>query len=67
MRAETKITVDYIGEAIEDPRIPVTYALLDLLGANVPEDDLKAFVDALVPLELDEEEALEPETEELEH
>lgn len=62
MKAESKL-VEY-AEAVEDPRLPITYALVDHLGPDVPEADLEAMVDAILPLEMSEEEAMEPEMEE---
>lgn len=58
MRAETRV-VEY-AEAADDARLPIGYALVDLLGANVPEQDLHAMVEAILPLELREESELEP-------
>lgn len=61
MRAEQKV-VEY-AEGAGDPRLPITYALVDLLGADVPEAQLQAMVDAMVPLEMREEAELVPELE----
>lgn len=62
MKAETKL-VEY-AEGVEDPRLPITYALVDLLGADVPEAQLESMVDAILPLEMREEQDMEPELEE---
>lgn len=62
MKAETRL-VEY-AEAVEDPRLPISYALVDLLGPDVPESQLESMVDAMLPLEMREEAAMEPELEE---
>lgn len=61
MKAETKL-VEY-AEGVEDPRLPITYALVDVLGPDVPEAQLEAMVDAMLPLEMSEEDAMEPDLE----
>jgi hypothetical protein len=64
MRAEQRVLEFH--EAIGDPRLPITYALLDVLGPQVAEADLQRMVDVLLPLEMREEQELEPESSELE-
>jgi hypothetical protein len=58
MRAEERVLE--FNEAIGDPRVAISYALVDVLGAKVPEAELKAMIDAILPLELAEEKELEP-------
>ena len=57
MRAEERVLE--FNEAHGDPRLPVGYALVDLLGPTVPDDELQDMVDAMLPLEMREEEELE--------
>lgn len=61
MRAEEKLME--FDEAPDDLRVPVGYALADILGPKVPEADFKAMVAALLPLEMAAEEEMEPEDE----
>jgi hypothetical protein len=61
MRAETRL-LEY-AEANDDPRLPIGYALVDVFGAQVPEAELAAMVEAVLPLELREEQELELEAE----
>lgn len=61
-RALMKTVIEY-REAADDLRLPVTYALVEVLGPKVPEDELKALVEAILPLEMQEEQDMEPELE----
>ena len=61
MRAEARMLED--GDVADDPRLPITYALVDALGRRVPPAELGALVEALLPLELAEEAEMEPELE----
>ncbi|MCA1813500.1 MAG: hypothetical protein LC624_06070 [Halobacteriales archaeon] len=62
MKAEVRM-VEF-AEGVDDPRLPISYALVDVFGARLPEDDLEALIDAMVPLEMHEEGELELEEEE---
>ena len=62
MKAEVRM-VEF-AEGVDDPRVPISYALVDIFGTKVPEQELEALVDAMVPLEMHEEEELEMEEEE---
>jgi hypothetical protein len=62
MRAESKV-VDF-EEGVDNPRLPIGYALVDIFGTKIPEPELEAMVEAILPLEIGEEEELEPDVEE---
>jgi len=47
------------NEAVNDPRVPVSYALVSILGADVPEAELEQLIDGLLPIELKEEQEME--------
>lgn len=64
MKAEVRM-VEF-SEAVDDPRVPISYALVDIFGPRLPEQDLESLIDAMVPLEMHEEEELEPDEDELE-
>jgi hypothetical protein len=61
MRAEERVLE--FNESVDDARVPVTYALVEVLGTKVPDEDLGPMVEAILPLELAEEEDLELEAE----
>jgi hypothetical protein len=61
MKAEVRM-VEF-AEGVDDARVPISYALVDILGPKLPERDLEALIDAILPLEMHEEEDLEPEGE----
>ncbi|HEV8360893.1 MAG TPA: hypothetical protein VGR28_10605 [Candidatus Thermoplasmatota archaeon] len=61
MRAEAKV-IEF-NETIGEPRVAITYALLDALGPDIAEEDLRDMVELLLPLEIAEEQEMEPETE----
>jgi hypothetical protein len=62
MKAEARVLE--FNEAVGEPRVPVMYALIDILGTKIPEAELKDLVEVLLPIEIAEEQAMEPEVEE---
>ena len=59
MKAEARVLE--FNENVGEPRVPITYALLDVLGAKVPETELKDLVEVLLPIETAEEQEMEME------
>ena len=41
-----------LGAASDDLRIPIVHALLDLIGPDIPDDELIAIVAVMLPIEL---------------
>lgn len=62
MRAEERLLE--FDETPEDLRVPIGYALADVFGPKVPEEEFTALVEALLPLEVEAEEDMEPAVEE---
>lgn len=60
MKAEARV-IEF-NEAIDEPRVAVSYALVDILGPRVSEADLRDLVEVLLPIEAREEADMEMES-----
>jgi hypothetical protein len=48
-RAATRLVHD--GEPVEDLRVPIAFALLEVYGADLPDAELADLVEAMIPIE----------------